>query len=158
MCLLRVAWARWGGDPCPAHPPLFPADGRFRGAPPGHTGETLGPLSLILAQVGGASPPPNPRQPIKACDCPSVLQPGKLTEAFKYFLQGMGYSKLTSPCPCPGDWWAGGRVGLAPAAAGDTKQPGSMRSVSAGPRRCATHHMLPTMTGDSLGHLHLSCE
>ncbi len=22
-----------------------------------------------------------------------ILQPGKLTEAFKYFLQGMGYSK-----------------------------------------------------------------
>ncbi|XP_072606210.1 protein NDRG4 isoform X2 [Vulpes vulpes] len=47
---------------------------------------------------------------------PQVTQPGKLTEAFKYFLQGMGYR----------------------------------------PRRCATHHMLPTMTGDSLGHLHLS--
>uniref|UniRef100_A0A8I3MKZ5 NDRG family member 4 n=1 Tax=Canis lupus familiaris TaxID=9615 RepID=A0A8I3MKZ5_CANLF len=57
---------------------------------------------------------------------PQVTQPGKLTEAFKYFLQGMGYSKLTSPCPCPGDWWAGGRVGLAPAAAGDTKQPGGI--------------------------------
>ncbi|XP_035569488.1 protein NDRG4 isoform X9 [Canis lupus baileyi] len=48
---------------------------------------------------------------------PQVTQPGKLTEAFKYFLQGMGYR----------------------------------------PRCCATHHMLPTMTGDSLGHLHLSC-
>lgn len=46
-----------------------------------------------LAQVGEASLPPSPKQPIKACDCPSVLQPGKLTEAFKYFLQGMGYSK-----------------------------------------------------------------
>lgn len=31
--------------------------------------------------------------------CPSVLQPGKLTEAFKYFLQGMGYSKYSSPRP-----------------------------------------------------------
>uniref|UniRef100_A0A8C3UM83 Uncharacterized protein n=1 Tax=Catharus ustulatus TaxID=91951 RepID=A0A8C3UM83_CATUS len=29
-------------------------------------------------------------------DCgglPQVVQPGKLTEAFKYFVQGMGYSK-----------------------------------------------------------------
>lgn len=123
MCLLRVAWARCGGTPAQLTP-LFSLQMADSGGLPQVT--QVSPLSLILAQVGGASPPPNPRQPIKACDCPSVLQPGKLTEAFKYFLQGMGYSKLTSPCPCPGDWWAGGRVGLAPAAAGDTKQPGGI--------------------------------
>jgi hypothetical protein len=40
--------------------------------------------------------PMNARQSIKACASPTLLQPGKLTEAFKYFLQGMGYSKYTS--------------------------------------------------------------
>lgn len=30
------------------------------------------------------------------------LQPGKLTEAFKYFLQGMGYSKYTPTTPGKG--------------------------------------------------------
>uniref|UniRef100_A0A674BXI3 Ndrg family member 3a n=1 Tax=Salmo trutta TaxID=8032 RepID=A0A674BXI3_SALTR len=35
----------------------------------------------------------------KMADCgglPQVVQPGKLAEAFKYFVQGMGYSKYTS--------------------------------------------------------------
>ncbi|PIO31801.1 hypothetical protein AB205_0204680, partial [Aquarana catesbeiana] len=33
---------------------------------------------------------------------PQVTQPGKLTEAFKYFLQGMGYSKYSLPVSCGG--------------------------------------------------------
>uniref|UniRef100_A0A4W5PV16 Ndrg family member 3a n=1 Tax=Hucho hucho TaxID=62062 RepID=A0A4W5PV16_9TELE len=43
----------------------------------------------------------------KMADCgglPQVVQPGKLAEAFKYFVQGMGYSKyttLTFLCKCP---------------------------------------------------------
>uniref|UniRef100_A0A8D3AQL9 Protein NDRG2 n=1 Tax=Scophthalmus maximus TaxID=52904 RepID=A0A8D3AQL9_SCOMX len=38
---------------------------------------------------------------LKMADCgglPQVVQPGKLAEAFKYFVQGMGYSKLTTTC------------------------------------------------------------
>lgn len=101
----------WGG-PCLAHSPLSPADGRFRGAAPGHTGETLGPPSLTYPGVGEASPLPVPRQPVIACTCSSFLQPGKLTEAFKYFLQGMGYSKYTSLTPSH-RLVAGGKVGLA---------------------------------------------
>lgn len=100
----------WGG-PCLAHSPLSPADGRFRGAAPGHTGETLGPPSLTYLGVGEASPLPVPRQPVIACTCSSFLQPGKLTEAFKYFLQGMGYSKYTSISPHPTDWWQAARWG-----------------------------------------------
>uniref|UniRef100_A0A674BWR4 Ndrg family member 3a n=1 Tax=Salmo trutta TaxID=8032 RepID=A0A674BWR4_SALTR len=44
----------------------------------------------------------------KMADCgglPQVVQPGKLAEAFKYFVQGMGYSKYTSLtflCKCSG--------------------------------------------------------
>lgn len=85
----------WG--PCSAHPPLSPADGRLRGAPPGHTGETLDPPSFTSLGWGKTPSPRKYRHLIKACACPSILQPGKLTEAFKYFLQGMGYSEYTSP-------------------------------------------------------------
>lgn len=92
----------WGG-PCFTHSPLSPADGRFRGAPSGHTGEAFGPPSLSCLTWGGGSLPwaPVPWQPITARACPPFLQPGKLTEAFKYFLQGMGYSKYVSTLPRP---------------------------------------------------------
>lgn len=63
------------------------------------------PLSSLGS--GNLPHPPNPRQPIKICACPSFLQPGKLTEAFKYFLQGMGYSKYTHPR----DWWQAATLG-----------------------------------------------
>uniref|UniRef100_A0A8C5GFQ3 Protein NDRG3 n=1 Tax=Gouania willdenowi TaxID=441366 RepID=A0A8C5GFQ3_GOUWI len=41
---------------------------------------------------------------LKMADCgglPQVVQPGKLTEAFKYFVQGMGYSKSGSQTVVP---------------------------------------------------------
>ena len=53
--------------------------------------------SLTWPRVGGTSPLPE-SQAAKQTLCLSLaLQPGKLTEAFKYFLQGMGYSKCTTP-------------------------------------------------------------
>uniref|UniRef100_A0A8C2SEY9 NDRG family member 4 n=1 Tax=Capra hircus TaxID=9925 RepID=A0A8C2SEY9_CAPHI len=59
MCLIR-GQARCGGRwPLFSSPCLFPADGRFRGSPPGHTGETLGPPPIpYLAQGGWDLPPP----------------------------------------------------------------------------------------------------
>uniref|UniRef100_A0A7N8XVX7 Ndrg family member 3a n=1 Tax=Mastacembelus armatus TaxID=205130 RepID=A0A7N8XVX7_9TELE len=41
---------------------------------------------------------------LKMADCgglPQVVQPGKLAEAFKYFVQGMGYSKQDNHSQCP---------------------------------------------------------
>lgn len=54
-----------------------------------------------LPSPGWGSLPPPPSQAANQSLCLSaLLQPGKLTEAFKYFLQGMGYSKYTAP-PAP---------------------------------------------------------
>ena len=112
MCLIRgPAWvckgqAKCGGRwPLFSSPPLFPADGRFWGSPPGHTGETLGPPSISylaqggrdLPRVGGTSHLPQSQAANQTLCLSLALQPGKLTEAFKYFLQGMGYSKCTTP-------------------------------------------------------------
>ena len=74
-------------------------------SPPGHTGETLGPPSISylaqggrdLPRVGGISPLPQSQAANQTLCLSLALQPGKLTEAFKYFLQGMGYSKCTTP-------------------------------------------------------------
>ncbi|KAM5207030.1 protein NDRG4 isoform 13-T14 [Hipposideros larvatus] len=44
----------------------------------------------------------SPLQMADSGGLPQVTQPGKLTEAFKYFLQGMGYTPLPhGPCPSP---------------------------------------------------------
>lgn len=43
--------------------------------------------------------------PTKALPCFLFPQPGKLTEAFKYFVQGMGYSKWQTVF-----WFCGGVV------------------------------------------------
>lgn len=77
----------WGGkDGSPS--PVFPiADGRLRGPAPGGPGEERLPT---LPRRWGCS---EPRAPL-ALKPPFLFpQPGKLTEAFKYFVQGMGYSK-----------------------------------------------------------------
>ncbi|MEQ2315038.1 Protein ndrg1 [Ameca splendens] len=73
---------------------------------PGHNARTLKCPSLLV--VGDSSPAvdavvecntkldPTKTTLLKMADCggmPQVDQPGKLTEAFKYFIQGMGYSK-----------------------------------------------------------------
>lgn len=73
--------------------PLFPADGRFRGSPQVTQVRLLALLpSLTWPRVGGTSPHlPKPRHANQTLCLSLVLQPGKLTEAFKYFLQGMGY-------------------------------------------------------------------
>lgn len=60
-------------------------------------------LELRALAVGGREPqssgfnaPPPPVPPYTRLTAAlSSLQPGKLTEAFKYFIQGMGYSKST---------------------------------------------------------------
>ncbi|KAM5207043.1 protein NDRG4 isoform 25-T27 [Hipposideros larvatus] len=49
------------------------------------------PVMLVVGDNAPAEDGVVSEGPIKACACPSFLQPGKLTEAFKYFLQGMGY-------------------------------------------------------------------
>ena len=70
------------------------------------------PPSLTWPGVGEASPLPESQAAKQSMYLSLVLQPGKLTEAFKYFLQGMGYSKYTSTPPCPRDWGAGSKLGL----------------------------------------------
>lgn len=95
--------SRWGPL---SSPHSLPADGRFWRAPSSHTGETraLLPLHHLLGPGGqsweseGASPTP-PQAACQSLCCPTLPQPGKLTEAFKYFLQGMGYSKYPSTQP-----------------------------------------------------------
>ena len=47
--------------------------------------------------MGGTSPLPQSQAANQTLCLSLALQPGKLTEAFKYFLQGMGYSKCTTP-------------------------------------------------------------
>lgn len=90
------------------HPALFLLDGRFWWSSSGDTGETLHlphPTPTPLCHPacwredeGSLSPPLAPG--IQSEHALSIfLQPGKLTEAFKYFLQGMGYSKY-SPTNC----------------------------------------------------------
>ena len=67
---------------------LFPvADGRLRGPAPGGSGEKR--LTALPRHLGCTEP-----LALLALK-PRFLfpQPGKLTEAFKYFVQGMGYSK-----------------------------------------------------------------
>lgn len=69
------------------------------------------PPSLPWPGVGGVSSLPE-SQAASQSPCLSLRplpQPGKLTEAFKYFLQGMGYSKYASSVPRPG---TGGQEGL----------------------------------------------
>ncbi|XP_030002347.1 protein NDRG1a isoform X4 [Sphaeramia orbicularis] len=75
---------------------------------PGQNNRTLKCPSLLV--VGDSSPAieavvecntkldPTKTTLLKMADCggmPQVDQPGKLTEAFKYFIQGMGYSKYS---------------------------------------------------------------
>ncbi|XP_047239018.1 protein NDRG1a isoform X2 [Girardinichthys multiradiatus] len=76
---------------------------------PGHNARTLKCPSLLV--VGDSSPAvdavvecntkldPTKTTLLKMADCggmPQVDQPGKLTEAFKYFIQGMGYMPSAS--------------------------------------------------------------
>lgn len=60
-------------------------------------------IVLLLVGVGWGRPslPPVPGYLITVCACLALLQPGKLTEAFKYFLQGMGYSEYSPPALPP---------------------------------------------------------
>lgn len=74
--------------------------------------------SLTWPRVGGTSPLPGSQAANQTLCLSLVLQPGKLTEAFKYFLQGMGYSKCT-PRPPPHtpvtrEQAAGGPVSMRP--------------------------------------------
>lgn len=67
---------------------LFPvADGRLRGPASGGSGEKC--LPVLPWHLGCTEPLALPA--LKPCFL--FPQPGKLTEAFKYFVQGMGYSK-----------------------------------------------------------------
>lgn len=84
---------------------LFLADGRFWWSSSGDTGKTLGPLAFVSPSLlvgvewgGDEGSPSSPLVPGSQSEhvLSILLQPGKLTEAFKYFLQGMGYSKYTS--------------------------------------------------------------
>ncbi|KAI4558866.1 hypothetical protein MJG53_013893 [Ovis ammon polii x Ovis aries] len=52
--------------------------------------------SLTWPRVGGTSPLPEAQAANQTLCLSLVLQPGKLTEAFKYFLQGMGYMPSAS--------------------------------------------------------------
>lgn len=80
-------------------PILFLSDGRFWWSSSGDTGQTPGPPAVVSPSLSGvgvmASSPLTPGSQSEHF-VSILLQPGKLTEAFKYFLQGMGYSKYTS--------------------------------------------------------------
>lgn len=96
-------------------PILVLSDGRFWWSSSGDTGKTPGPPAVVSPSLSGvgvmASSPLTPGSQSEHF-VSILLQPGKLTEAFKYFLQGMGYSKYTSThpgqgtgthCPCAGE-------------------------------------------------------
>lgn len=78
---------------------LFLSDGRFWWSSSGDTGKTPGSPATASPSLSGVgvmvSSPLTPDSQSEHF-VSILLQPGKLTEAFKYFLQGMGYSKYTS--------------------------------------------------------------
>ncbi|KAM5207027.1 protein NDRG4 isoform 11-T11 [Hipposideros larvatus] len=91
----------------------------------------------------------SPLQMADSGGLPQVTQPGKLTEAFKYFLQGMGYSKYTSTPPLPTDWWQAARWGwhtcqvmLSRLWADEVCGPGTQVLDH-------SHYMTPTAAGDT---------
>lgn len=123
-CLAGQMGAGWCLDStvCPgvgrgsSFPPvLFLSDGRFWWSSSGDTGKTPGPPAIVspsLLGVGVMASSPLTLGSQSEHFVSILLQPGKLTEAFKYFLQGMGYSKYTSThpgqgtgtqCPCAGE-------------------------------------------------------
>lgn len=86
-------------------PFLFLSDGRFWWPSSGDTGKTPGPPAIVSPSLLGVGVMASSLLTLGSQSehfVSILLQPGKLTEAFKYFLQGMGYSKYTSTHPGQG--------------------------------------------------------